>query len=239
MAAKKHLESPNQRRQRLLDYFHSRSKKARFIAEIKEDLKVKNEQNLRRDLELLTEAGILEKTKDFTQQPARALFTLKPDAPKVLATQEPALSMSKTNSDNKPLEQAIKQNKNIDETSVQTALGRTAARELEQQILSVLEQKPTTVQDLSKQLNRKQPTVTKALERMIERKLIERKRQGRSYLYFRMLKLSGSKSLQASVHLQNQDALLASLPNLHHIIESAVHAAINAAVDRILAERLK
>ena len=44
--------------------------------------------------------------------------------------------------------------------------GRRSARELEQQILQLLEAQPTTVKDLADHLKRQQPTVTKALERM-------------------------------------------------------------------------
>lgn len=255
MPAKKQSESPKVRRQKLLDYFHSRPRQPRFLSEIKDDLKIKNEQNLRRDLELLVDAGILEKSKDHSKQPARAIFTLKKGAAKALANMEdaPAAAPAKTPPAPASEKKAPKAKPVAAASESSQVKGRSSARELEQQILNVLEKEPTTVKDLADQLKRQQPTVTKALERMIERKLVERKRQGRPYTYSRLGKAvaaAAATSAAPAVAAAPAKAIQAAFPVSHQapldvpagfqsVIESAIHAAINAAIDRILAEKSK
>lgn len=193
MPRKKQAESAKTRRQKLLDYFQSHPRQSRFISDVKEDLNIKNEQNLRRDLELLAEQGILDKTKDTSKLPARTVYTLNAGAPHQLHGQADD-DDEETFVDTQPAKagRGKAAAKSAPEKSapvmVETQLlgdvkGRRSARELEQRILSLLEQQPTTVKELADHLKRQQPTVTKALERMQERNLVQRKRLGRSFVY--------------------------------------------------------
>ncbi len=192
MPRKKQAESAKTRRQKLLDYFQSHPRQSRFISDVKEDLNIKNEQNLRRDLELLAEQGILDKTKDTSKLPARTVYTLNSGAPYHLQGQ--ADDDEETFVDTQPAKAgrvkaaAKPTSEKSAPVMIETQLlgdvkGRRSARELEQRILSLLEQQPTTVKELADHLKRQQPTVTKALERMQERNLVQRKRLGRSFVY--------------------------------------------------------
>lgn len=274
MPRKKQAESAKSRRQKLLDYFHAHARKARFISDVKNDLNIKNEQNLRRDLELLAEAGILEKSKDTSKLPARAVFTLKSGAPRILkgladegdeaaeskaAPEAPVSKASVAKAAPKvtaaPKVQAVATPSN-GTGPVEELKGRRSARELEQQILALLEQEPTTVKDLAEHLGRQQPTVTKALERMQERRLVERKRQGRSFVYSRLIRPIGTPASAASTSAasasQDQAAASAgsstpeaaihvSLPGsaLQSIIDAAVRAGVSAALDHIMATKTR
>lgn len=196
MPRKKQAESAKTRRQKLLDYFHSHPRQPRFISDVKDDLNIKNEQNLRRDLELLAEGGTLEKTKDTSKLPARTVYTLIEGASRHLQAQadedqqevvvpqttgkvgRPSGKTNAKQTAEKPTPAAAEEKSVAGDVK-----GRRSARELEQRILSLLEQQPTTVKELADHLKRQQPTVTKALERMQERRLVERKRLGRSFVY--------------------------------------------------------
>ena len=281
MPRKKQAESAKSRRQKLLEYFHSHPRQARFISDVKNELNIKNEQNLRRDLELLAEAGVLEKSKDTSKLPARAVFTLKEGAPQTLKglpegddVQEevvvtPAKSAPAAKSPGRPPkaareEAAAPSNGAGTPSTGEDVKGRRSARELEQQIISLLEQQPTTVKDLAEHLKRQQPTVTKALERMQERRLVERKRQGRSFVYSRLSRVTAAapaapaaapaapaapqaepvQAAAAPAHSQPADTGSFGLQNLpapsvQSIIDAAikagVSAGVNAALEHILA----
>lgn len=276
MPRKKQAESAKSRRQKLLDYFHSHARQARFISDVKNDLNIKNEQNLRRDLELLAEAGMLEKSKDTSKLPARAVFTLKDDAPKVVngmpddaedgvesaapkaeAKAAKAPKAPKAAAAPKAEAPASSNGAGADEVK-----GRRSARELEQQILSLLEQQPTTVKDLAEHLERQQPTVTKALERMQERRLVERKRQGRSFVYSRLSKsvaaapaapaapaaapkvaeaapkaaaAAPAAPVAAPTATPSVEVATLSMDHVRSIIDAAVQAGVRAALDQIQA----
>jgi DNA-binding transcriptional ArsR family regulator len=261
MPRKKQAESAKSRRQKLLDYFHSHPRQARFISDVKDDLSIKNEQNLRRDLELLAEDGALEKTKDTSKLPARAVFTLKAGAPHTLKSKSDANedSFEAHESDDSNESQAEAQSAPSQEAKSGDSdlKGRRSARELEQRILSLLEQEPTTVKDLAEHLKRQQPTVTKALERMQERRLVERKRQGRSFVYSRLSSRAAAPAAPAAavsapieasqvasapavetVHsgYQNQQGSSSLQSMIEAAVKAGVSAGVNAALEHILAK---
>lgn len=258
MPRKKQAESAKSRRQKLLDYFHSRPRKPSFIADVKNDLNIKNEQNLRRDLELLAEEGVLDKSKDTSKLPARTVYTLKDGAPKAIKGQPEAQEAAEAPAKVAPAKPKAASSNGTAAAAVEDQKGRRSARELEQQILSLLEEQPTTVKDLADHLKRQQPTVTKALERMQERRLVERKRQGRSFVYSRLSKAvsapssaapaggtaappaqavseAPAKASQAAVS-QAADSGAQNF-SVQSIIDAAVRAGINAALDHILAAK--
>lgn len=266
MPRKKQAESAKSRRQKLLSYFHDRSGQAKFISDVKNDLGIKNEQNLRRDLEMLAEQGILGKSKDTSKLPARAVYTLKNGAPTTLnesdeaeeapqavaAAPAPARKSEGRKAAKAQAEPAAEASAPSSNGDVK---GRRSARELEQQILQLLEAQPTTVKDLADHLKRQQPTVTKALERMQERRLVDRKRQGRSFVYYKLSTRSSAASAPAAAALAPQAETsaaavapqvtdtgsfgLQNLPGdaLQSVINAAVQAAVSAALDHIMANR--
>ena len=201
MPRKKQAESAKSRRQKLLDYFLSNPGRTRFISDVKNDLNIKNEQNLRRDLEILTDDGHLKKTKDNSKLPARAVYTLKAGASQSLKSQaNDADDYQLRPVKSETIKSSPKSAASTSETpSEADGKGRRSARELEQQILNLLDQQPTTVKELAEHLQRQQPTVTKALERMQERSLVERTRQSRSFVYSRLNRAQAAPSVsQAS-----------------------------------------
>lgn len=267
MPRKKQAESAKSRRQKLLDYFHSNARQPRFITDIKTDLNIKNEQNLRRDLEMLADEGSLEKSKDTTKLPARAVFILKQGAAKAVkgAAKEdnpaPATETPKAKAAKAPkAPKAAKEPQAAAPAKVEIPpvssngqgeelKGRRSARELEQQILTLLDQQPTTVKDLAEHLKRQQPTVTKALERMQERRLVDRKRQGRSFVYSRQSKagapapaeaiaatpVAEPTSRQAAAVASSDTAVSLTGTTLQSIIDAAVRAGVSVALEHILA----
>lgn len=65
-----------------------------------------------------------------------------------------------------------------------TGKGRSSARQLEADIVTLLSTQQLSAGEISEALKRQRPTVVKALERMQARKQINRKKSGRSFRYF-------------------------------------------------------
>lgn len=99
MAKKKKRPNANQRREKVLDHLLASKKDQHFLADLMKELQTKDEQTLRRDLEHLTQKGLLSKEKDESQIPARSIYKLDPDAAqKAQALRDEAKASSKKSS---------------------------------------------------------------------------------------------------------------------------------------------
>lgn len=234
MPKTKKAQTPQARKQELLDFFKSHTQDAYQVKELKTLLKHKDEATLRRDLENMLSSGELSKEKDKSKPKPKAFYRWNgettPEAP--VAAAAPAKKNTK-----KAKTEAVPKQKNAKKSNkaaeaVKPAViqpnkakkilkpaapkaapkapakaatkasakavvapapqvaseprpkGRASARELESAILKALAEGPATANALSAQLDRKYPTMMKALERMQASGQLGRHDAKRPHQYF-------------------------------------------------------